>query len=95
MSILIKNEYFPQLVPHPGIDLSEKLDELGMGPKEFAVKSDIPEKTIAAILNGESSITPDLAVQFENVLKIPAHFWFKRQRNYDEYAARIKRNKSI
>ena len=90
-----KNEYFPQSVPHPGIDLLEKLHELGMGLKEFAAKTEKPEKTIAAILNGLNSITPDLAVQFENVLKIPAHFWLNRQRNYDEYAARIKRNKSI
>lgn len=90
-----KNEYFPQSVPHPGVDLSEKLNELGMGFKEFAVRTEKPEKTIAAILSGESSITPDLAVQFENVLKIPAHFWLNRQRNYDEYAARNKRNKLI
>ena len=86
-----KNEYFPQSIPHPGLDLAEKLEELGMGPKEFAVRTDKPEKTITAILKGDSSITPDMAVQFENVLKIPAHFWINRQRSYDEYAARIKR----
>ncbi|MEW6702015.1 MAG: HigA family addiction module antitoxin [Bacteroidota bacterium] len=90
-----KNEYFPQSVPHPGTDLSEKLNELGMGPKEFAIRANKPEKTITAILNGESSITPDMAVQFENVLKIPAHFWLNRQRSYDEYLARIKREKVI
>lgn len=90
-----KNEYFPQSVPHPGIDLSEKLSELGMGPKEFAIRADKPEKTITAILNGESSITPDMAVQFENVLKIPAHFWINRQRSYDEYLARVRREKVI
>lgn len=90
-----KNEYFPQSVPHPGLDLSEKLEELGMGPKEFAIRTHKPEKTITAILKGESSITPDMAVQFENVTKIPAHFWTNRQRSYDEYAARIKREMVI
>ncbi len=89
------NEYFPQSVPHPGTDLSEKLNELGMGPKEFAIRADKPEKTITAILKGESSITPDMAVQFENVLKIPAYFWLNRQRSYDEYLARIRREKVI
>ncbi len=87
------NEYFPQSVPHPGNDLSEKLSELEMGPKEFAIRAGKPEKTITAILKGESSITPDMAVQFENVLKIPAHFWTNRQRSYDEYIARIRREK--
>jgi HTH-type transcriptional regulator/antitoxin HigA len=90
-----KNQYFPQSVPHPGIDLAEKLEELTMGPKEFAIRTDKPEKTIIAILNGNSSITPDMAVQFENVLKIPAHFWLNRQRNYDEFRAREERQEIL
>lgn len=31
-----------------------------------------------------------MAVQFENVTKIPAHFWMNHQRGYDEYIAREK-----
>ena len=45
------NQYNPQSVLHPGITLAEKLEELNMGPKEFAVKSDKPEQTISAILS--------------------------------------------
>ena len=62
-----QNQYFPQSRPHPGETLTEKLEEMKMGPKEFALRSGKPEKTIIAILKGESSITPDMAVQFENV----------------------------
>ena len=80
----LQNQYFPQSVPHPGETLVEKLEEMGMGPKEFALRTGKPEKTITAILNGGSSITPDMAVQFENVTKIPAHFWMNHQRGYDE-----------
>jgi len=50
-----------------------------------------PEKTIFAIIKGESSITAEMAVQFEHVLKIPAHFWLNIQRNYDEFVAREER----
>lgn len=89
------NQYFPQSVPHPGVDLAEKLEELGMGSKEFAIRTGKPEKTITALLNGDSSITPDMAVQFENVLRIPAHFWLNRQRSYDESVARKKRSKVV
>jgi len=85
------NQYFPQTVFHPGETLSEKLEEMGMGPKEFAIRTDKPEKTIIAILKGESSITAEMAVQFENVTKIPAHFWINLQRGYDESLAREKR----
>lgn len=90
-----QNQYFPQSVPHPGKTLAEKLEEMGMGPKEFALRSGKPEKTIIAVLKGDSSITPDMAVQFENVTKIPANFWMNYQRGYDEYIARDKRRMVI
>ena len=90
-----QNQYNPQSVPHPGLTLAEKLEEMGMGPKEFALRSGKPEKTITAILKGDSSITADMAVQFESVTKIPAHFWMNHQRGYDEYVARQKRHDVI
>ena len=90
-----QNQYFPQSRPHPGETLTEKLDEMKMGPKEFALRSGKPEKTIIAILKGESSITPDMAVQFENVTKITANFWMNHQRSYDEFVARQKRQTVI
>jgi len=90
-----QNQYFPQVVFHPGETLIEKLEEMGMGPKEFALRTGKPEKTITAILKGDSSITADTAVQFENVTKIPAHFWLNSQRGYDEYLARVKRQEVI
>ncbi len=90
-----QNQYFPQSRPHPGETLTEKLEEMEMGPKEFALRTGKPEKTIIAIMKGESSITPDMAVQFENVTKIPANFWMNHQRSYDEYIAREKRKAAI
>lgn len=77
-----QNQYFPQSVAHAGQTLEEKLEELNMGPKEFAVRTGKPEKTITAILKGESAITPDMAVLFEDILKIPARFWLNAQRTF-------------
>jgi HTH-type transcriptional regulator/antitoxin HigA len=91
----IQNQYFPESIPHPGETLAEKLEEMAMGPKEFALRTNKPEKTIIAILKGESSITADMAVQFENVTKIPASFWMNHQRGYDEHVAREKRKDVI
>jgi len=90
-----KNQYHPQIAFHPGETLAEKLEELGMGPKEFAIRTGKPEKTVIAILKGRSRITPDMAVQFEHVLKIPAHFWLNMQRNYDEFLAREERQEML
>lgn len=90
-----QNTYVPPIVFHPGETLEEKLEEMGMGHKEFSIRTNKPEKTITAIIKGESSITPDMAVQFENVTKIPAGFWLRRQRSYDEYIVREKHKEVI
>ena len=90
-----KNQYFPQVVFHPGETLEEKLQEMSMGPKEFAIRTGKPEKTIIAVIKGDSAITPDMAIQFESVTRIPAHFWMNSQRHYDEFIAREKRKEMI
>jgi addiction module HigA family antidote len=80
---------------HPGITLREKLEELKITPKEFAIRTGKPIKTISNVLNGKSSITSEMAVQFEKVLNIPASFWMAKQANYDEYIAREKEKEEL
>lgn len=80
---------------HPGEILGEKLEEMGMSIKEFAVKSAKPEQTIIAVIGGKSSITPDMAVGFEIVTGIKADTWLKMQRIFDEYCARKRREALI
>lgn len=82
-------------VCHPGEILEEKLQELGMSVKEFSIRVSKPEKTIIAVIKGKSSITPDMAVAFEMVTKIPAHMWLKHQRSFDEYISRKKREERV
>ncbi len=90
-----RNLYNPGFVSHPGTTLDEKMKEMGMSVKEFAVRTSKPEKTVIAIIKGDSSITPEMAVAFESVTKIPANFWMNRQRIYDECVARSKRQDQI
>ena len=79
-----ENLYIPKNVSHPGTTLNEKLKEMGLSAKEFAGLISQPEETVNAIIKGDSPITQELAVAFENVTKISANFWINRQRNYDE-----------
>jgi HTH-type transcriptional regulator / antitoxin HigA len=86
MKIVNTNEK-PQL---PGIYLKEKLDKMGLAVKEFAIKTGKPEKTIHAVINGSSSITPEMAVLFEQILDTPASFLLSIQNSYDTYLAQQK-----
>lgn len=84
-----QNQYYPPIVFHPGETLAEKLEEMGMGPNEFALRTGIPEKTIMAVFNGKSAITPEMAVRFEQATQIPANFWLNHQKSYDDYIALV------
>jgi HTH-type transcriptional regulator/antitoxin HigA len=90
-----KNKLKTNYAIHPGITLREKLEELRITPKEFAIRTGKPIKTISNVLNGKSSITPEMAVQFEKVLNIPASFWMAKQANYNEYIAREKEKEEL
>ena len=88
----MRNEYNfqPDFAVHPGETLREKLEELNIGPREFAKQIGKPIENIFNILNGKSSITPEMAICFEKFLDIPADFWITKQTNYNKYIARNK-----
>ena len=73
---------------HPGVMLQERLEELGMSIKTFAVRCGKPESTIHAVLNKKSSVTSEMAIDFEKVLGIPAHMWLRMQVRYDKHVAK-------
>lgn len=90
-----KSSFILPVAYHPGDTLNEKLQEMKMSVKEFAIRTNKPEKTIYAVISGKSSVTPDMAVAFENITRIPANFWLNKQRGYDEYIARLKQEEQL
>ncbi len=95
MSREAKVPYDPPFAFHPGVFLAEKLEEMKMSNKEFALRTNKPEKTITAIIKGDSSITADMAVVFETALGIPAYMWLKYQSIYDEFKARERKEELL
>jgi len=93
--MILTNQFSPDIVFHPATTLNEKLEEMGMSRKEFALRTGKPEKTIIAVLKEESSLTPEMAILFENVTQIPAQFWINKQSRYNEYIARKKHAEAI
>lgn len=91
----LANQYKPDIVFHPATTLNEKLGEMGMSIKEFALRTGKPEQTIIAVLKEERSLTPEMAILFENVTQISAQFWINKQARYNEYVARKKREQAI
>ena len=72
----------------PGETLEEKLQEMTISVKEFSNLIDISEDQIIGIINGKVKITDVIAVKFEIVTKIPAHFWINSQCRYNEFVTK-------
>jgi len=70
-----RNEYCPDYLAPPGEVLKEHLEHAGIAQAELAERACLPAGTIGGIIDGELSITPDIAKRLEHVLSRPAYFW--------------------
>ncbi len=88
MNKVSTTEYNPDYVSPPGETLQETLDMLGLSQAELAERTGRPKKTINEIIQGKAAITPETALQFELVLRVPATFWLARESKYRAWLAR-------
>lgn len=80
----------PDVAIPPGETLEENLQILGLSQTELAERMGRPLKTINGIIKGKVAITPETAIQLEQVLGIPADFWNNLETNYRSALARAE-----
>lgn len=80
---------------HPGEQLAEELNELGMSAAELARRLDVPTNRITEILNGRRAITGDTALRLAHFFGTSAEFWLNLQSLYEIRLAHRKAGKSI
>lgn len=91
------NEYFkykPTFLVPSGETLLETIEAKGMSKAELARLSGFPVKMIDGIVRGEVAVTPNIAIEFEKILGVPASFWNNLERNYQEVLAKTGKIKS-
>ncbi|MDC0357696.1 HigA family addiction module antitoxin [Oligoflexia bacterium] len=70
--------------PHPGEILREDyLLPLRITQREFAEHISVTRKTVSAIVNERSGISPDMAVRFAHAFDTTPEFWLNLQISYD------------
>jgi HTH-type transcriptional regulator / antitoxin HigA len=84
MTNKIQNDYNPDVVSPPGETLSEILDDIDMSQVELAKHMERTVEAIHTIIQGNASITTDIASQLERILHVPASFWLIREQLYRE-----------
>jgi addiction module HigA family antidote len=67
------------------------LEPLGLTVTEAARALDVSRKTLSAILNGRSGISPEMAVRLSLAFDTTAESWLEQQLQYDLWQAEKKR----
>ncbi|MCB8945140.1 MAG: HigA family addiction module antidote protein [Ardenticatenaceae bacterium] len=74
--------------PHPGEILKELcLEPLNLSVTKAAQALGVSRKTLSAILNGRSSITPEMAIRLSIAFDTSAESWLNQQAQYDLWLA--------
>lgn len=74
--------------PHPGEVLRELcLEPLGLSVTAAAEALGVARKTLSAILNGHSGISPEMAIRLAKAFDTTPESWLNQQVQYDLWVA--------
>jgi antitoxin HigA-1 len=74
--------------PHPGEILRELcLEPLGLSVTAAAEALGVARKTLSAILNGRSGISPEMAIRLGKAFDTTPESWLNQQMQYDLWVA--------
>lgn len=75
--------------PHPGEFIREVyLDPLEVSSRTVAAKLKVSPSTLTRLLNGQSSVTPEMALRLSKTLGRSAESWLTMQNSYDLWQMR-------
>lgn len=73
---------------HPGEQLADELEELGISAAELARQIEVPVNRVTGIINGQRSITADTALRLGHWFGTSPEFWLNLQKLYELRVAR-------
>lgn len=74
--------------PHPGEIIRELcLEPLGLSVTQAAEALGVSRKTLSAILNGRSGISPEMAIRLSIAFDTTAESWLNQQTQFDLWQA--------
>jgi antitoxin HigA-1 len=68
---------------HPGEFLRDELDTLGISARRFSVHIHMPHNAVTEIMNGQRSITAQMAIRLAKAFGTTPQYWLNLQSIYD------------
>lgn len=79
--------------PHPGEFIREVyLDPFHLSARQVAAKLRVSPSTFNRVLNGDSGVTPEMALRLAKTLGRSPESWLAMQHNHDLWQARQRMN---
>ena len=83
-------EYNDTIAFHPGYYLEELFEESCLSQEDFAGELGITAEELIKILNGDQSITEEIAIKISEVSMTTPSVWLDMQRKYDKHFAEMQ-----
>ena len=80
---------------HPGLILSDELEELDMSARELAALLEVPPNRLYQIIAGKRDLTADTALRLAKYFGMSPDFWMNLQAAYELDLARRKMGAAI
>lgn len=78
-----------RLLPiHPGSFLRDELEALGLSARKFAEHIHVPHNAVTGIMNGERSVSAQMAIRLAQAFGTTPQYWLNLQAIYDLKQAR-------
>lgn len=88
-------EYDNKIAFHPGYYIKELIEEEEITQEEFAKKLGTSAKNISKLVNGEASISNNLAISLSNMYNTSPEVWINLQRKYEDLVNEIEKMRRI
>lgn len=75
---------------HPGRFLKEELDALNLSARKFAEHIHVPHNAVTGIMNGDRSISAQMAIRLSQAFCTTPQYWLNLQAIYDLKTARAE-----
>lgn len=82
-------EYKDAIAFHPGQYIGQLIEDYQMTQKEFAEKLGVSPKIVSKLVNGEQSISNDIAQKLAKFTNISKKTWLSLQNSYDKKVAEV------
>ena len=80
---------------HPGYYIADIIDDMGISQDEFAARMGTTGKTLSKLMNGQISLSNELAQKLAAMLGTGIDVWTNLQSEYDQMKVALERQKPL